>query len=100
MTEEEFLVKYEQLAHSVQSAIKFELSRDASDPKYHYKHLRTGLNCVMADHGSLGRLLVKKGLITQDEYFEATLEGMELEVQRTTENVRKNLGLGSSIRFE
>lgn len=100
MTEEEFLVKYEQLAHSVQSAIKFELTRDASDPKYHYKHLRTGLNCVMADHGSLGRLLTKKGLITQDEYFEATLKGMELEAQRTAETVRRKHGLGPFVQFE
>lgn len=35
------------------------------------KHLRTGLNAAMSDHGALVGLLVARGVFTEAEYFEA-----------------------------
>lgn len=79
MTADEFLAEYTRLGHAIQSGVALEINNPAiksAEPK----HLRTGLNCVMSDFGSLGRLLIAKGLITEDEYFEAVLTGLRAEV--------------------
>lgn len=36
----------------------------------------------MSDHGSLAKLLIDKGVITEDEYLEAIADGTEREKQR------------------
>jgi hypothetical protein len=78
MTAEEFLAEYERLGHAIQTGVAHEHlggSKDGSP-----KHLRTGLNLVMSDLGALTRLLVSKGLITDDEYYAAILAGLRAEV--------------------
>ena len=79
MTADEFMEEYRRLAHAIQTGVAYDHSvRGSQDGTP--KHLRTGLSCVMADLGSLGRLLIAKGVITEDEYFEAILDGMRREV--------------------
>ena len=38
------------------------------------------MNIALAGQASLARLLIRKGLITQEEYSEALAEGIEAEV--------------------
>ena len=60
---------YEEAAHGVQTAIAFDISegRKATEPK----HMRTGIDMSKADMLGLAVLLIKKGIITYDEYIEA-----------------------------
>jgi len=46
------------------------------------KHLRTGINCAMADQSGLAKLLIDKGLITENEYLEAIRLAMNEELAR------------------
>lgn len=78
MTGDEFLAEYTRLAHAIQTGVAYDHAAGSQDGTP--KHLRTGLACVMADLGSLTRLLVAKGVITNDEYFEAILSGLRDEV--------------------
>lgn len=65
-------------AHAMQSGVAASPDKGDQSPK----HLRVGVNAAMADHGSLVRLLVAKGVFTVDEYEDAIAEGMELEVKK------------------
>lgn len=88
MTVDEALNEYKKLAHAVQSGIAMSANYDGR--AYDAKHMRTGLNCVMADLGSLARLMIEKGVITESEYFEALLEGLRREkaqLEREIENI-------------
>lgn len=69
--------RYMALTHAIQSGVAFELEKvpDSASPK----HLRVGVNMAMVEHGALVGLLMKKGLITEDEYWDALLEGLEQE---------------------
>jgi hypothetical protein len=60
---------YPEACHAVQSGIAFELAQvdpDSGTPK----HLRTGLDLRACDHCTLVRLLIAKGLLTDEEYVE------------------------------
>lgn len=74
--------RYEIAAHAVQAGVAMELndapphiSQSAASPKM----LRTGLNLEMVSHGALVRLLIAKGLFTEEEYFEELVKGVEQE---------------------
>lgn len=60
---------YREALHGVQSGVAYAISdgRKEGDPK----HLRVGVNSAMIDSAALAWLLVKKGVFTGEEYFEA-----------------------------
>jgi hypothetical protein len=69
--------RYLAAAHAVQSGVAMELNDDpvSGTPK----HLRTGLNMAMIEHGALVRVLIAKGLFTEAEYFAELVAGVEDE---------------------
>lgn len=69
--------RYQVAAHAVQSGVAMDLNDDPASGTP--KHLRTGVNLAMVDHGALVRLLIKKGLITEEEYFTELVAGAEDE---------------------
>ncbi len=71
--------RYTTLAHAVQTGVMYQLQHDASAGSP--KHLRTGLNLSKVEHGALVRLLIAKGLITEREYAEQLVAGVEDEVR-------------------
>lgn len=92
--------RYLSAAHSIQTAVKMQIevlgeNGAGADPK----HLRTGLNMVMSDHAALARLLMKKGIITNDEYMQAITEGTEEEAERMAADTRKKCGLPDTVQF-
>ena len=96
MTGDEFLAEYARLAHAIQTGVAYEMNNPAikaTEPK----HLRTSLNCAMADFGSLGRLLIAKGVITKVEYYEAVLNGLREEVATYEQRLNATLGSGGRI---
>lgn len=56
------------------------------------KHLRVGVNSAMCDHAALVRLLIDKGVITNDEYMTAIAEEMEREAERYQERLQAHYG--------
>lgn len=80
MTREEFLVRNTALRHAIQTGVAYERERGvhSTEPK----HLRTGLDCQMAEFSSLVLLLIDKGVITENEYFITSLKALEEEKAR------------------
>lgn len=73
MTEEQQR-RYEAAAHAVQAGTKMG-ETSAMD-------CRIGLNIQMAEFAAFGELLMAKGLITEEEYCEAMITGLEREKAR------------------
>lgn len=103
MTDDEKLKLHDRwlsAAHAVQSATAMAISclgdnGAAADSK----HLRTGLNMSMADHGSLARLLIAKGVITEEEYLAAIAEGAEMEAEMQARLTRSKCNLPDTVTF-
>lgn len=77
-------------AHAVQTGVKLDQESGSQDGTP--KHLRTGINMALVDHGSLVRLLVSKGVITEEEYFQAIADGMEQEVKNYEKRLSDKMG--------
>jgi hypothetical protein len=74
--------RYLAAAHAVQAGVQMEMNDDPptrSGSPVSPKMLRTGLNLAMVEHGALVRLLIAKGLFTEEEYFEELVKGVEAE---------------------
>lgn len=95
MTPEEFARRNAALRHAIQTGVAYEMERGvrSAEPK----HLRTGIDSQMADYSGLVRLLIDKGVITEGEYFEASVKALEEEVQRYEARLTREFG--ASIRL-
>ena len=100
MTNDEFLQRYRELGHAVQTGIKMKLEFDlrkasgmTNDLFDVLKHIRVGVDTAKSDEGAVGRLLIEKGVFTEQEYFEAILKGLEAEVQSYELLLEKKYGL-------
>ena len=64
------------LSHAVQSGVALRLNVSSyANPK----HLRTGIDLIRAEGLGLAVLLMRKGLITEEEYLAAIVQGLEEE---------------------
>lgn len=83
----------ESAAHRVQSAIAFfEGRRDSFGERYpstEGKHLRVGVNSALVECSALAALLVRKGVFTAEEYFDALIEAWDAEVDRYRAEVKR-----------
>lgn len=77
MSIEEDRIAYEKAAHAMQTGVAFLMERgdNATSPK----HLRVGVNSAMVEHAALVRLLIGKGVITDEEYTHSLRLEMEAE---------------------
>lgn len=93
--------RYAAATHRMQSATAWVLKKDLEerDVEFVLKHLRTGLNSAFSTAAALPRLLVEKGLLTWDEYFEAVVVEAERESDARCEEAKERLGLPDSTRF-
>lgn len=86
---------YFALAHAMQSGVRADIEtyREGFDdsPAASPKHLRTGINSAMVEHSALAWLLIRNGVITELEYYEALVEFMGAEVQKYEELLSKRL---------
>lgn len=60
---------YEEALHGMQSGVFHEMNKGA-DKSTTPKHLRVGINSSMISDAALAYLLIKKGIITEEEYKE------------------------------
>lgn len=76
-------------AHRIQTGVAIEIEAKGVDNMgANPKHLRTGLNMAMADHSSLAKLLIRKGIITDEEYLNAIQVGTREEADRIVQSLR------------
>jgi len=92
--------RYAAAMHRMQSAVahmiaQLGLKGAGADPK----RLRVGVNSALADHGALVKLLVAKGVFTEDEYGQAIVEGAESEAEARVADARRTCGLPDTVDF-
>lgn len=93
--------RYMAAAHAIQTAVAVQIAHlGDNEAGADHKHLRTGLNMVMADHGSLAALLIRLGIITEAQYNEAIVEGTEAEAERMKLDTRRKCGLPDNVNFK
>jgi hypothetical protein len=90
MSIEDAYQRYTSAAHAMQSGVAAKMERDPSETTP--KHLRTGVNSSMVENSALVKLLVSKGILTDEEWAEALADGMEAEVRLYEKWLSENLG--------
>ena len=84
MSRESDQQRYLDACHGMQTGVKYETEsaalRGARDTATEPKHLRVGVNSAMVSHAALVKLLVEKGILTEDEYITSQADAMEAEV--------------------
>ncbi len=86
----EWVGRYQSAAHAMQTGVATEHALGAQDgtPKY----LRVGVNSALVNDAAIAKLLIDKGIITEDEYLIATTEAMEAEVDRYRARLSQTMG--------
>lgn len=96
-------LSYEAAGHGIQSAIRFEMTQkgflDKGILADAVKHLRVGLDMRAADMGGLLKLLVDKGVITDEEVSETMRLAANAELDRYEDHIRKTYGLPEGMNF-
>jgi len=90
MSEKTDAERYEAAMHAMQSGVALMMSIDGASTSP--KHLRVGVNSAMCDHAALVRLLMDKGLFTQEEYTKEVADEMEREKERYETKLSLNHG--------
>jgi len=90
-SKEELLQEYMRQAHRMQAGVAFQMEVPG-DLSTTPKHLRVGVNAAQRDHASLGKLLVEKGIITEEEYLQALVNGMKEEADAYEKEVQEYYG--------
>jgi len=91
-------VEYQKLLHAMQSGVKvtMELNRHTDNSiemgEVSPKHLRCGVNSAMCEHAALTELLIEKGIIGEDEYFNKIIKQLEIEVKNYEDILSKKTG--------
>jgi hypothetical protein len=87
---DELQLRYRTAIERMQAGVAFMMPHSPSETNG--KHLRVGINSALVDASSVGVLLVRKGLVTEEEYWEAIAAGMEGEAARYEARVRERYG--------
>lgn len=82
--------EYMALAHAMQTGVKFDQESGSTDGTP--KHLRVGVNSCMVNNDAVARLLMEKGVFTQEEYIQAVVDAMRREVERYEELLTERYG--------
>jgi hypothetical protein len=71
--------------HAMMAGVGYMIQYDNAEGDL--KHIRTGINTALANCGVIAKLLIDKGIITEEEYFKELADAME----RERDSYRKNL---------
>lgn len=82
--------RYTAAAHAMQSGVAAKMERDPGETRP--KHLRTGVNSAMVENSALVKLLIGKGILTDEEWAHALADGMEAEVRLYEQWLSERLG--------
>ena len=93
--QEEFKARYKAAMHAIQSGIAMLMERgwEGTSPK----HLRVGVNSAMVNDWVIAEFLIRKGIMTQVEYYALLAEGAEQEQHRLEEQLSE--AFGTSVKL-
>lgn len=102
MTDEEFMAENIRLGHQLQTAIAMELEQDegplvTEHEKRFRKHLRVGIDSLFVGDLALARLLIAKGIFSDEEYKVATIDALAEEVERRRAGLSERLGINIQL---
>jgi hypothetical protein len=84
--------EYTESAHRVQTAIAFLMGHDKDYKATTPKHLRVGIDMSKSDTCGLVRLLISKGVFTEEEYIAAITKAAQEEADSYEKTVQSVLG--------
>lgn len=93
MTIAEKRKKYVELCHAMQTGVAYEMNVDADVSAITPKHLRVGVNSALVNSEALAKILLAKGIMTEDEYWDALIAAMQDEVIRYTKRLEEKYGI-------
>ena len=86
----ELRAEYERQLHKMQAGVAFDIGNGGS--AHLPKHLRVGVNSAMVNNAAMAALLIKKGVITELEYYEQMVESMKKEADEYERELSQRLG--------
>lgn len=93
---QELVDRYLAACHAMQTGVALKSNYDATDMTS--KHLRIGVNSAMVEGAAIARLLIQKGIVSEEEYLTALAVSMEEEAAKYEQEARARLGPGAVIR--
>lgn len=82
-------MEYRRLAHALQSGVAMTMNYDSKDTEP--KHLRTGLNLALVHDDAVVRLLIAKGIFTEEEYVDSINAALQEEVTRYEQSLNETI---------
>lgn len=89
-TLDELHARYLAALHAVQSGVEYRRRYDRSFVSE--KHMRTGIDSAHVSQAALIRVLIAKGVLTQEEYMEALVRETEDEKARYEAELTAHFG--------
>ena len=89
---DELKAEYMKLLHAVQTGVAWEIENhvnDAATPK----QLRVGVNSALIDSSALARLLMAKGIVSEEEYFGQLVDTAREEVEAYERRIFNKVGI-------
>jgi len=90
------MLKYEDAMHGMQTGVAFEMEKGSFDTTP--KHLRVGINSCLINDAALVRLLIAKGLFTEEEYALEITKEANRELERYEDRIRDRYGANIKLR--
>jgi hypothetical protein len=81
--------EYLDLLHAVQTGVMYKMKLPG-DKSTEPKMLRTGINTALVQEGAVVSLLIKKGIFTEQEYWESCVVYLRAEVKSYEEELSKH----------
>lgn len=82
--------RYYAAVHAMQSGVAFKMGVTTRETEP--KHLRVGVNSAMVETSTLVKLLIAKGVFTEDEWFKVLADQMEAEAELYRKELEAHYG--------
>jgi hypothetical protein len=89
--------RYMHHLHRMQAGVALQQGIDPTDGAP--KHLRVGINSAHISHAALVRVLVARGLISNDEYVEALIQQTQEEADSYEERLARHYGAEGKFKL-
>jgi len=88
---DEYKRRYLAAAHAMQWGVAMNMNYETGETTP--KHLRVGINSSMVQTSALVSLLIKKGIITEEEWWLELAEFMEAEAASYQKMIQRHVGI-------
>lgn len=82
--------RYENAMHAIMTGVGYVQTFDPNERDV--KHLRTGINSALISNGALTRLLIDRGIFTEEEWYKTLADVAEHDVKTYQEMLKRHYG--------